>query len=83
MKLSILIANILFAGVATTGIAFAGNDNSPAQKAAETPADKAATKPHSHVQEKTGMAQTTPDTKADKLNAAKDKSKHFHPRDMK
>jgi hypothetical protein len=83
MKLPLLIASVLFAGAATTGIAFADNDNSPAQKAAETQLDKTATKPHSHVQEKTGVSQTMPGPKADKPNAAKDMSKHNHPRDMK
>lgn len=83
MKLSILIASVLFAGAATTGVAFAGNDDSPAQKAAETQADHSVVKPHSHVQEKTGVPQTMPGSKADKPNAAKDKSTHNHPRDMK
>ena len=83
MKLSILIASVLFAGAATTGIAYADNVDSAAPKVAETPADKSAVKPHSHVQEKTGAPQTTPDPKADKPNAAEDKSKHYHPRDMK
>ncbi len=82
MKISSLIAAILFAGAATTGPVYA-DDKAAAPKAAEAQADKAAAKPHSHVQEKTGMPQSMPEAKADKPNAAKDKSKHYHPRDMK
>jgi hypothetical protein len=82
MKISSLIAAVLFAGVATTGTVYA-DDKAAAPKAAEAQADKAASKPHSHVQEKTGMPQSMQDAKADKPNAAKDKSKHFHPRDGK
>lgn len=82
MKISSLIAAVLFAGIATTGVVYA-DDKAAAPKAAEAQADKAAAKPHSHVQEKTGMPQSMPEAKADKSNAAKDKSKHYHPRDMK
>ena len=82
MKVSSLIAAVLFASAAMTGAAYA-DDKAAAPKAAEAPADKAAAKPHSHVQEKTGMPQSMPEAKAEKPNAAKDKSKHFHPRDMK
>jgi len=40
-------------------------------------------KPHSHVEEKTGVPQKEPEAKADKPNAAQDKTKHYHPRDGK
>ncbi|MCK6390992.1 MAG: hypothetical protein L6Q40_08215 [Azonexus sp.] len=82
MKISSLIAAVLFAGAAMSGAAYA-DDKAGAPKAAEGQADKAAAKPHSHVQEKTGMPQSMPDAKADKPNAAKDQSKHYHPRDGK
>lgn len=82
MKISSLIAAVLFAGAATTGAVYA-DDKAAAPKAAEAQVDKAAAKPHSPAQEKTGMPQSMPDAKADKPNAAKDKSKHFHPRDGK
>ena len=82
MKVSSLIAAVLFAGATMTGIVFA-DEKAAAPKATEVQMDKAASKPHSHVQEKTGMPQSMPDAKADKPNAAKDKSKHFHPRDGK
>ncbi len=82
MKFSSLFAAVLFAGSAMTGAVFA-DDKAAAPKAGEVQTDKAAIKPHSHVQEKTGMQQSMPEAKADKPNAAKDKSKHYHPRDMK
>lgn len=40
-------------------------------------------KPHSHVEEKTGVPQKSPEATSDKAKAAKDKSKHLHPRDGK
>jgi len=80
MKISSLIAAVLFAGAAMSGATYA-DDKMAAPKAAEAKSDKA--KPHSHVQEKTGMPQSMPDAKADKPNPANDKSKHSHPRDGK
>ena len=40
-------------------------------------------RPHSHVEEKTGFVQRTPEAMPDKPNPARDFSKHFHPRDGK
>lgn len=82
MKISSLIAAVLLASAATTGAVYA-DEKAAAPKAAEAQADKAAAKPHSHVQEKTGMAQSMPDAKAEKSKAGKDQSKHYHPRDGK
>lgn len=82
MKVSSLIAALLFASATMTGASYA-DDKAAAPKATEAQADKSAAKPHSHVQEKSGVPQSMPEAKADKPNAAKDKSKHFHPRDMK
>ena len=82
MKVSSLIAAVLFAGTTMTSVVFA-EEKAAAPKAAEAQADKAAAKPHSHVQEKTGIPQSMPDTKADKPNPAKDMTKHYHPRDGK
>lgn len=75
MKISSLIAAMLFVG------ATYADDKMATPKAAEAQAEKV--KPHSHVQEKTGMQQSMPEAKVDKSNPAKDKSKHFHPRDGK
>lgn len=90
MKFNSLLAAGFFA--ATTALSF-GIQAAEADKAtdakapmADTQMDKAAVKkmkPHSHVEEKTGVPQSAPDTKTERANAAKDKSKHFHPRDMK
>ncbi len=49
-------------------------------------ADKAAArklKLHSHMEEKIGIPQETPDASPDRPNPAKDMSKHYHPRDGK
>lgn len=40
-------------------------------------------RPHSHVEEKTGVPQRVPDAMSDKPNAYYDRTKHFHPRDGK
>lgn len=82
MKVSSLIAAILFASTAITSTAYA-DDKAATPKAGEAKMDKTESKRHSPVQEKMGMPQSMPDAKADKPNAAKDKSKHFHPRDGK
>lgn len=43
-----------------------------------------AVKPHSHVEEKSGVPQKAPAAvDPNRKNAARDKSKHYHPRDMK
>lgn len=90
MKFNSLLAAGLFA---TTAALSFGAQAADADKATDAKApmadmqmDKAAgkkAKPHSHVEEKTGVPQSAPDTKAEHTNAAKDKSKHYHPRDMK
>jgi len=51
MKVSSLIAAVLFAGTTMTGVVFA-DEKAAAPKAAEAQMDKTASKPHSHVQEK-------------------------------
>ena len=90
MKQQSILAAILFAFVATLPLgaqAAADADKAPAtdMQAGKPMAKKM--KPHSHVQEKTGMPQNTaeaaPEGKSGKLKADKDKSKHFHPRDGK
>lgn len=85
MKLQNVLAAALFASVAmlSVGAQAADTDKAAAAEVKAEPAAKAA-KPHSHVQEKTGMEPGMPNKAAPtKKNAAKDKSKHYHPRDMK
>ena len=82
MKVSSLIAAVLFAGTTMTGVVFA-DEKAVAPKAGEAKMDKDAGKPHSHVQEKTGMQQSMAKTRTDEPKAAMDRSKHYHPRDGK
>lgn len=81
MKLqTILSAFVLVAASATAYAADAEKAPAAEVKAAQPKAAK----PHSHVQEKTGVSQTAPTAPAaGKKNPAQDKSKHYHPRDMK
>ena len=83
MKLRLFITAILMGGIATTGIVRAENEKAPAPKAADAQTEKSAAKPHSHMQEKTGMPQTMPAAKAKKSDPAKEKDQHLHPRDAK
>lgn len=87
MKLKTLLATGLFA--ASTVLSMSAQAASDMDKAAEAKAPPAGMqadtkmKPHSHVEVKTGMPQSAPIAKSDKLNPAKDRSRHFHPRDGK
>ncbi len=91
MKLKPTIAASLFAIAAALSFNAFAAPYSPAKVNAENPADAKAVKadpqkkmrPHSHMEEKTGVPQKAPVAMADKPNAAKDKTKHFHPRDGK
>ncbi len=87
MKLKTTISAGLFAAIAALSMgAQAASDTDKAAEAKTpvvgTPAVKKM-KPHSHVEVKTGVPQNEPEAKADKPDPAKDKSKHFHPRDGK
>ena len=83
MKLKPTLAASLFALMAVLSL----NASAAADTSADAKVDKAAPqkkmRPHSHVEEKTGFAQKTPEAMPDKPNAAKDRTKHFHPRDGK
>ena len=95
MKLKPTLAASLFAIAAVLSFNANAASDTPAdaKAAADTPGDtKAAAekaapqkkmKPHSHLQEKTGFAPNVPEAMPDKPNAAKDRTKHFHPRDGK
>ena len=77
MKLQSALSAVLFATVAALSLG---------AQAAEMKADKGtmAAKPHSHVQEKTGVPQEAPAAAAPgSQHASKDKTKHYHPRDGK
>ena len=89
MKLKSILSASLFAAIAalSPGLQAASDmDKGTAAKppVADTQADKAAKmKPHSHVEEKTGMPQSASPADPDKPNPAKDMTKHNHPRDAK
>lgn len=83
MKLQSALATALFATAAMLALGAQAADADKAPPAAEVKAEQGV-KPHSHVQEKTGVPQSAPAKAAPgKKNAAQDKTKHYHPRDMK
>ena len=86
MKLkSILATSLMAITVALSAGVQAADTNTPA--AAQTPATGAqgdkAMKPHSHMEEKSGVPQKAPEAKDKKPNPTKDKNRHLHPRDGK
>lgn len=92
MKLNSILATTLVAAIAALPMgaqAAADTDKAAEAKApsADVKADKKM-KPHSHMEDKTGMPQQTPSAaaaegKSGKLKPGTDKSKHYHPRDGK
>lgn len=88
MKLQSALSALLFASaVLSLGAQAADADKAPPateMKTEQGVKEQKAVKPHSHVEEKTGIPQKAPAAdKPAKKNAAQDKSKHYHPRDMK
>lgn len=86
MKLQSALSVALFASVAMLSLGAQAADADKAAPAPEMKAEQGAkmVKPHSHVQEKTGIEQIAPDANSPKKkNASQDKTKHYHPRDMK
>lgn len=85
MKLQSTLSAILFATAALSlGAQAADADKVPPAADMKMEQGAKVVKPHSHVEEKTGVPQKAPAAvDPDKKNAAKDKSKHYHPRDMK
>ncbi len=83
MKLKPALAISLFAVMAALSLGASAAADTPADAKAEKAAPQKKMKPHSHMEEKTGVPQKAPVAMADKPNAAKDKTKHFHPRDGK
>lgn len=86
MQAKTLFVSGLLAAFATFSIGAIAADN-PVDAAKEMKAEPAKAKMkikrHSHMEEKTGIPQKTPEAMPDKPNAANDKTKHFHPRDGK
>lgn len=83
MKTSSFFAAFLFACVASLSVSASAADIEKTDaKPAEMPMNKKV-KPHSHVQEKTGVPQSMPKEEMAKPNPANDKTRHNHQRDMK
>ena len=87
MKLKTIVSAGLFAAIAALSLgaqAAADSDKATEAKApaAGVQADKKV-KPHSHMEEKTGMPQKVADSKTAKPDPTKDKNRHLHPRDAK
>ncbi|CAG0991154.1 hypothetical protein GEOBC_02381 [Geobacteraceae bacterium] len=90
MKSNSLFSISLFAAITIfSSVTQAASDTAKmaeAQASAETKVEQSSTKkmkPHSHVEEKTGIPQKAPESTANRPNPAKDMSKHYHPRDGK
>lgn len=86
MKLQSTFSAILFATFAALSVGTLADEADKAPPSAEMKTEQGAkpVKPHSHVEEKTGVPQKAPAAvDPNKKNAAQDKSKHYHPRDMK
>jgi hypothetical protein len=83
MKLKLVLAASLFAIMAALSLTASAASDATAEAKVEKTASPQKIKPHSHMQDKTGIPQKAPDAMADKSNAAKDKTRHFHPRDAK
>lgn len=87
MKLLAVLPAALFATVTTWSLAIHAADPAPATEVQTSKPVPKAMKPHSHMEEKTGVAApaATPATgsPSGKTKADQDKSKHYHPRDAK
>lgn len=87
MKYHAAILTCLFATVSAMPLAATAASDKPAETKMEQSAGQKKVKPHSHVQEKTGVPQSNPQKaqvpSADQPDPAQDKSKHYHPRDAK
>ena len=83
MKLKPTLAASLFAIVAVFSLNASAAVDTPVDVKVEKAVPQKKMRPHSHVEEKTGVAQKTPEAMLDNSNAVNDKTKHFHPRDGK
>lgn len=83
MKLQALLPTVILAAIgALSTSTYAEEKAAPAPEVkAEKAAPAQAAKPHSHIQEKMGMHPDAQTAQPAKKNAAKDKAKHYHPRD--
>jgi hypothetical protein len=82
MKRNAILFASLFAAAVFPLTAGAASDKTEGTKSEQAAAAQQ-TKPHSHVEEKTGVPQKAPAKQSGKKSPAMDMSKHYHPRDMK
>lgn len=86
MKLQTMLASAMITGLLSLNT-YAADTDKAAMPEAATKASGQKVKKHSHMEEKMGHVQqgkeAVADDKAEKTNAAHDKSKHYHPRDGK
>lgn len=87
MKLKSILATSLLAITAALSVSVQAAADTNTAAAAQTPAtgtqgDKVV-KPHSHVEEKSGVPQKALEAKDKKPDPTKDKNRHLHPRDGK
>ena len=83
MKLKPTLVATVFAIMAALSLNASAAPDTPADAKVEKIAPQKKMKPHSHVEEKTGIPQLTPVAMPDRPNPANDRTKHFHPRDGK
>ena len=83
MKLKTSLAASLFAIMVALSLNASAAGDTSADAKVEKAVPQKTMRPHSHVQEKTGMLQNVAESMSDRPNAAKDRTKHFHPRDGK
>ena len=83
MKLTPTLAASLFAIMAALSLNAGAASDTPADAKTEKAAPQKKMRPHSHVEDKTGILAKAPVAMPDKPNATKDETKHFHPRDGK
>lgn len=83
MKTIAAITAIVAGAFALGTVLPAAGEDKPAAVQAEKSAPKRVIRPHSHVEEKTGVPQLQPasDRNAGRPNPWTDASRHFHPRD--
>lgn len=83
MKLLAILSAALFATLTAASLGAQAADPAPAAEAQSAKQAAKAVKPHSHMEEKTGIPAAAAPAADGKVKADKDKTKHYHPRDAK
>jgi len=80
MKLKPTLATTLFAILAALSLNASAAADTPTVAKVEKATPQKKLRPHSHVEEKTGIPQIMPEAVPNRRNAANDRTMHFHPR---